>query len=342
MTTTREYRSTDSGAPTVEGVVGSLSGALTAMLVGTSGVAYGSGGSVKTAAGWTVAFTGTNKVALRNSLAAGGTGCYMRIDDSGGGAGGAREALIQFFEAMSDVDTGTGPASSLNSGLGVWVRKSDVAASGARAWLVLADERSVYINLYANAATVPAAAGNSTDGYYYTLAGGGDIEPLIPGDPSICVFGRPAANDSSGSINSIAATSATYAGSTQGFALSRNNVLAASPVPASLPILGRASNNSGIGGPNVSVSMANPTPGATTTIAHAAWIAAENGIRGRMRGLYVPLNYLAGSKIMGDTVTPLGTPAGSSMVVMGAASVVGNNANAPSRLLVERNLSWDS
>lgn len=266
----------------------------------------------------------------------------MRIDDSGGGAGGSREALIQFFETMSDVDTGTGPASSLNSGLGVWVRKSDVATSGARAWLVLADERTIYINLYANAATVPAAVGSWADGFYYTLAGGGDIEPLIPGDPSICVFGRVNANDASGSVNSIASPSATYTGATQGFALSRNNILTVSPVPAVLPVLGRATNNNGIGGANSAVSMANPTPGATTTIAHAAWIAAESGIRGRMRGLYVPMNYLAGSKVMGDVVTPLGAPAGSSMVVMGASSFAGNNSSAPARLLVERNLSWDS
>ncbi|MGE3907973.1 MAG: hypothetical protein AB7K36_01385, partial [Chloroflexota bacterium] len=62
MTTTRIYRSTDSGAPVLTGQAGSLLNLLDKCLVD----GYGS----KAAAGWSRPYTGTNKTAYRNSVAA--------------------------------------------------------------------------------------------------------------------------------------------------------------------------------------------------------------------------------------------------------------------------------
>src|SRR5690606_21289348 len=107
-THTRYFRWDDASAPTLSGTAGSLLELLRACLVGTDGVAYGSGENEKLAAGWTEEFTGTNVAVFRNSLAAGGTGDYFRIDDNGIAVGGAREAMLTAYNTMSDIDTGTG------------------------------------------------------------------------------------------------------------------------------------------------------------------------------------------------------------------------------------------
>src|SRR5688572_17930871 len=111
MTTTRRYRSTDSGAPALTGQVGSGIAWLKACPVGTGGLAYGTGINEKQAAGWTVAFEDApnNICVFRSSVAAGG-GFYLRVDDNGTGAGGAREMLVRAYATMSGVSTGTDPA----------------------------------------------------------------------------------------------------------------------------------------------------------------------------------------------------------------------------------------
>ena len=68
------YLSTDASAPTLDGNVGSLITVLDAVLV--------NGYGAKAAAGWTKAFSGTNKAAYRNSPST-GTGLFWRIQDDG-------------------------------------------------------------------------------------------------------------------------------------------------------------------------------------------------------------------------------------------------------------------
>src|ERR1700756_3309459 len=96
--TVRLYKSTDASAPTLTGSAGALLTVLDAVLVN----GYGS----QTAAGWTIAYTGTNK--RQYQMGAGGTSCQLYIDDTGPGAGGAREARINGFKTGSALGTGTG------------------------------------------------------------------------------------------------------------------------------------------------------------------------------------------------------------------------------------------
>lgn len=165
MTTTRIYRSTDTGAPTLTGEVGSMYALLRACLVGTSGIAYGTGPNEKAAAGWSVAYSDPsgNKIALQNSVAEGGTGMVLRIDDNGSGSAGAREALCAVYSSMSDIDTGNDrtPASAVVSVGSVW-RKSNTLNGTARAWTIVADELTVYVCLHDDGAGTPGtyAAGD--------------------------------------------------------------------------------------------------------------------------------------------------------------------------------------
>ena len=132
------YQSSDGSAPVLTGQVGSLVALLDACLV--------NGYGAKAAAGWTKPYTGTNKAAF---LQGGGSGFYLRVQDDGPGTGAAREARMTGYETMSDVDTGTGPFPTAAQGVGgvamVVCRKSDTADATARNWIVIADDRTVYV-----------------------------------------------------------------------------------------------------------------------------------------------------------------------------------------------------
>src|SRR3990167_8837593 len=93
------YSSADASAPVLDGQVGSLNDVLYACLV----TGYGA----KTGAGWTRTY---DDAANDTSVYRQGAGCqfYLRVDDGGPGAAGAKEARFWGYETMSDVDTGTG------------------------------------------------------------------------------------------------------------------------------------------------------------------------------------------------------------------------------------------
>lgn len=134
------YMSTDLGAPQLSGQAGSLVALLDAVLVD----GYGAGADRKNGAGWTKAFTGTNKRAYRNS-AVSGTGFYLQVEDPGA-SGTTGYAFVRGFSAMTAFDTGLNPTPTVASRAnGVVVAKSSVLDGGSRRWLILADERIVYI-----------------------------------------------------------------------------------------------------------------------------------------------------------------------------------------------------
>jgi hypothetical protein len=129
------YRSTDASAPVLNGTTGTLISVLDACLVN----GYGS----KPAAGWTKAFSGTNLAAYKMG---GSIGHYLRVDDSGPGSSGAQEARLRGFVTMSDVNTGTGPFPTVAQlSAGVIVRKSSIPDSTARTWLIVADNKTLYM-----------------------------------------------------------------------------------------------------------------------------------------------------------------------------------------------------
>jgi hypothetical protein len=143
------YRSSDASAPVLHGDAGSLITVLDACLV--------NGYGAQSAAGWTKAFSGTNKAAYR-----GGSGVqhYLRVqDDAPHGTALGREARIRGFETMSDVDTGTGdfPDTTQQTN-GLIVRKSAATGTTARDWIIFADDRTIYGFFYsADVANVPTS-----------------------------------------------------------------------------------------------------------------------------------------------------------------------------------------
>jgi hypothetical protein len=130
------YSSTDGSAPVLSGTVGSLVALLDAVLVN----GYGS----KAAAGWTKPYSGTNGAVYRQ---AGGNQFYLRVDDNAPNVTSvAREAQVSGYEAMTAFSTGTGQfPTTTQSSTGLVIRKSTTADSTARAWIIIADDRTFYL-----------------------------------------------------------------------------------------------------------------------------------------------------------------------------------------------------
>lgn len=134
------FYSTDTGAPTINGVAGSLYTTLQKCLV----TGYGS----KSGAGWTNPYTGTNQGVF--TMASGGTGFSFYINDNTPSI--ANEATVIAWQSPTGLDTGTGqwPLSSqltaiYSNTLGTPWRKSESANSTANWWVVAADNNTVYV-----------------------------------------------------------------------------------------------------------------------------------------------------------------------------------------------------
>lgn len=295
MTTTRIYKSTDSSAPVLTGQASSLIDLLDACLVN----GYGS----KTAAGWTKPYTGTNKAAFRNSVAAGGTGMYLRVDDNAGGTGGAREALVRCYLTMSDVDTGTieTPTAAQVAASIVW-RKSNTVDSTARAWIMVADELTMY--LCVSTGTLNSNVGDST-------YGAGDIASDVPADAyRFFVAGR---ESQSGAGNLGGTSTSIMTRATAQFAapdttaccwLARGYAGTGSPVRVAVAQLSDVTTDTPIG--SSSSATARPSPGSSLSYFHPAIIGIESSIRGRLRGIYVPQNDWSGVAAGFEVVNPPG------------------------------------
>lgn len=152
--TVRIYRSTDASAPSLTGQVGSLTTLLDAILVN----GYGS----QTAAGWTISQTTTNKRGYLQNLTGANnpSGVLLYVDDTGPGAGGAKEARACGFETMSaitPVGTQQFPTSGqLAIGVGtVVIRKSTTADSTARVWTCIANGQTIYLFVETGDFTTP-------------------------------------------------------------------------------------------------------------------------------------------------------------------------------------------
>ena len=290
MPTTRIYRSTDTSAPVLVGGVSSLIDLIDKCLV----VGYGA----KTAAGWTKPFTGTNLAAFRNSVAAGGTGMYLRVDDSGAGTGGARSARLRAYLTMSGISTGTIPTpttAQLSAGV-IW-RKSNTVDSAARAWILIADELTMYLCIDAE---------TGVDAGFGAFAAG-DFQSFVPGDPyRFFLAGRETqggAGDQGAYTGLCLGALAAATPASDGFYVARGVAGTGNPLRANLASL---LYNIPIG---TASALANPGLGTGLAFWIPGFIVGEAGIRGRMRGVHVPLSSHAGVAMGANVVNPPGLAA---------------------------------
>jgi hypothetical protein len=199
--TVRIYKSTDASAPVLTGQTGSLVALLDAILVNGYGAI--------TAAGWTKAFSATNKAAYRqNATGANNTAnpMYIYVDDTGPGAGSSREARVCGFETMSAITpTGTGQfPTSGQSGTTVTggylvCRKSATADATARQWTCIANGQTFYLFIESGDVAVPLAC---------TTMSFGDFKSFKVNDLyAVFIMARTTENQAGGNYDSMGATS---------------------------------------------------------------------------------------------------------------------------------------
>lgn len=134
------------------------------------------------AAGWTKPFSGTNLAAYQSADVA-ATDCILRVDDTA-----AQIPRVVGYEAMTDINTGTGLFSGVTGGQ-YWPG-SNAASSATRPWFLVADGRAFYLCV---------ASSNTTA---YTTVFFGDVLPTKSPDNYACLLvgfsvdvnGTPGAN----------------------------------------------------------------------------------------------------------------------------------------------------
>lgn len=135
------------------------------------GAATGAITSKVAALGWTKLYTGAN-LAVYKPTAPEATGCVLRVDDTG-----TTVARVRGYEAMSDVNTGTGlfPTLGQQAAPGLWWAKANTAT--ARQWRIIGDDRGFYF--------APKCSDTSefTGVHYF-----GDLISLRGSDPYACVL----------------------------------------------------------------------------------------------------------------------------------------------------------
>lgn len=129
--------------------------------------------SAKIAAiGWEKVYSGTNKAAYR-SLDMTSTRLFLRVDD-----GDPRYAHPRGYEAMTDVDTGTGPFPTVAQVANPTWSKSVTTDSTARPWCVVGDGSLFYLFVF----WAPAYSGVA-DAYVF-----GDFTSYKAGDAYRCLL----------------------------------------------------------------------------------------------------------------------------------------------------------
>lgn len=186
------YRSTDASAPVLSGSVGALVSVLDACLV----AGYGA----KPGAGWSKPFTGANAAAFRPGA---GPRHFLNVDDSGSSAAVGKEAIVAGYETMSALATGTQvfPAAANSAAL----RKSSTADAVARAWVLIADDRTFYLFVQTG----------DTAGVHFTGGFGEFYSFLSTSDAARTILLHRPVNSATGAadpLSTVASTAAALAG----------------------------------------------------------------------------------------------------------------------------------
>lgn len=122
-----------------------------------AGSATGTITCLRAPAGWEKVFSATNRAAYRSLRHAEHNGLFLYVDDTG-----TTTARVRGYEAMTDIDTGTGPfpTDAQMSG-GGWWGKSTAASATAREWILAADARRLLF--------CPRVAGQSAKSFAFGL-----------------------------------------------------------------------------------------------------------------------------------------------------------------------------
>lgn len=299
----RIYRSTDSSAPVLTGQAGSAITLLDAVLVN----GYGS----KAAAGWSKAYSGTNKAAYRSAATASARH-YIRVDDAAALGPGTREALVRGYMAMTDVDTGTDPFPTVaQAANGMSLGKSTTTDATARPWVIAADERTFIVLVLVGRWQLhyfgEIQSFKPGDAYHATIIGptGGSTPDGFSANP-FAYLGFP--SDAASTYGTLPGHLIARAHGQSGSAVNCTKI-AASNMAHAYALNTDGFSNDGWG----SLPRVNPADGGVYLVdflvCEPTWV-----IRGRVRGLYA-MAHRGSLWANGETFAGLGAFAGKSFEV---------------------------
>lgn len=258
--TVRVYKSTDAGAPVLDGQAGSLVNLLDKCLV----QGYGS----KLPLGWEIAFTGASKRAYR-STDVDATGVYLQVLDDASVVP-ALQAVVRGYLSMTDVNTGTGPFPETAP----YYWKKSSSAGVARAWVLWGDER------FFGYAT-------QLNGSSWSIQLFGDVISFASSDPTGAIISASVTNNAT-SANSLDASQNNQASSGNSWAQGLDGT-----TPA--PLMGFrcvGSDSGSIGSTGTTHTYPNPvdnTVGVAPIYTGEALVVGAS-LRGQLPGIYQPLH----------------------------------------------------
>lgn len=217
-------------------------------------------------AGW-VKMSGTNKAAYKSGNVS-ASGCWLQIDDTG-----AQLARLRAYDAMTDVNTGTGPTptDAQQSG-GLYMSCSSTATTAARKWIVAASDKFCIL-LIAYSASYPNDYSAYAFGDFPSLKSG-DAYPFIVVADTVSYIGAIYIGDSA----------ATAIASAVGVFVVRNYTQVGGSIPAKLAkpgMLAASGASSNPPGPNPINNSLELSP---TLIYEGAGTNANR--RGTLPGVY--------------------------------------------------------
>lgn len=320
--TVRVYKSTDTSAPVLTGVAGSLVALLDAVLVN----GYGS----MTAAGWTKPYNATNKGSYR-MVTSGNTGFYLDVNDAAPTT--AKEAQMRGYEVMTASATGTNPFPTVaQSSFGAICRKSTSADSVARPWFIVADGSCLYIFIDTGDYTSP----NYSMGFMF-----GDIFSYTSGDAYRCVcIGRGTENsalDNYENLPLIQQTATTLSNALTMHYIARTWTGTGASIGFSKHASLLAASTGGsftTGSTSAQVTYPNgPDSGLELS---PIWVAHNAAVRGYLKGLWAPLHYQPLGH--GDIFSGTGNMSGKSFLALNIRSSAGSAT--PGQIVVETSDTW--
>lgn len=325
--TVRLYLSTDASAPSLTGTVGSLVSLLDAVLV--------NGYGTQTAAGWTTAFTGTNKRDYKQGT--GSNGYYLDIDDSGPGAGGAKEARLRGYEAMTALSTGTlpFPTTAQSATFGVVCRKSNTADSTSRPWYIVAD--ATCFHLFVD-------TGDLTSPNYSMCVSFGDIFSYKSGDTyNTVLIGRTAENSGSNGAEAmpiITGSSLAVSSIPGGHYMDRhyNGIGGSVAFQKYGSIFNGGTSNALVMGGSLAV-LGYPNGPDNALELSQIFVGHSGCLRGYLKGLWSPCHYQPCSH--GDTFSGTGNMSGKAFLALNVqSSLVSITGSSQGQIIIETSNTW--
>lgn len=345
------YKSTDGSAPTLTGQAGSLTTLLDAVLV--------NGYGAKSAAGWSIGQTTTNK--RQYVQGSGSTGYSLWVDDTA--VTTAKEARCSGYVTMSaTTPTGTGQyptaaQSSIGTGMLI-IRKSTTADSTTRVWTIIADATVFYIFTETGDYASPVGAFSAMFGDFFTYGSS---------DTSNCaIIGRQIENSNAAQNNST-----IYEGFPQ-LALPNtgllSNTLNGHYVAANFTNVGgslacgkhtdqtKMGWNAGNNGMQLGYLGSWTTGGSNTVWINQfsypngpdaglymapVWLHHQGNVRGYLKGLWGPLQHMPLNH--GDTFSGTGNLTGKSFLVQALVAPTNasvNTAGSASQVFIETSNTW--